>query len=110
MAEDLLTSYNFGATPANLHNIYNRVKKVQRPLPEVDAVALVDLADKGTWHKYLGENSRYADFLAFFDRELAQIGPERTLNKHLFAQTDAADDLLVRCFSGEFVWRKVPYM
>lgn len=110
MAEDLLTCYDFGATPANLRDIYNRVKKVQRPLPEVDAAALVDLADESTWHKYIGENSRYADFLAFFEGEAAQIGLQHMLNRRLFARTDAADDLLIRCFSGGFVWRKVLFM
>lgn len=103
MAEDLLTCYDFGTTPANMHTIYNRVKKVQRPRPETDAAVLVDLADEGSWHKHLGNNSRYSDFLASFEKEMAQIGWQEMVNKRMFSRTEAADDFFVRCFSGESV-------
>lgn len=103
MVEDLLACYDFGATPANLHNIYNRVKQVQRPRPDVNPKTLVDLSDESAWHNYLGNNSHYSDFLAFFQKEMAEIGWQQMLNKRMFEGTELANDFLARCFGGRYV-------
>ncbi|KAI5839496.1 hypothetical protein DFP73DRAFT_598482 [Morchella snyderi] len=100
MSDDLLSTYDFGATPADLDAIFNRVKQVQRPPPELHSEIVVDLSDESQWHKYLGDKDRWSDFVTFFQKEMEDIGMPAMLNKRLFAGTEASDDLLGRCFSG----------
>ncbi|RPB09211.1 hypothetical protein P167DRAFT_527561 [Morchella conica CCBAS932] len=100
MSDDLLATYDFGASPADLETIYNRVKEVQHVLPELHPEIVVDLSDESQWHKYLGAREYWSDFLTFFQKEMEEIGMPAMLNKRLFAGTEASDDLLTRCFGG----------
>lgn len=107
MSDDLLATYDFGASPADLETIYNRVKEVQHVLPELHPEIVVDLSDESQWHKYLGAREYWSDFLTFFQKEMEEIGMPAMLNKRLFAGTEASDDLLTRCFGGECTLRGI---
>lgn len=64
----------------------------------------MDLSDESEWHKYLGNNNHYVDFLVFFQKEMEEIGLEAMLDKRLFGGTEVADDLFMRCFAGKYCW------
>lgn len=87
--------------------MFNRVGEVQRAPPELQSEIVVDLSDESQWHKYLGANEHWSDFLTFFQKEMEEIGMPAMLNKRLFAGTEASDDLLTRCFSGECTLRGI---
>lgn len=73
----------------------------QRPLLEVDEKALTDLSDESMWDEYLGDVNHYSSFLAFFRKEMEEIGFQEMINKRLFSGTDAADSLLIRSFASK---------
>jgi hypothetical protein len=49
---------------------------------------------------YLGQEKYYHDFLVFFQQEINSKGWQETLKEHLFAETEHADDMLVRMYAG----------
>jgi hypothetical protein len=49
---------------------------------------------------YLGQEDYYHDFLVFFQQEIESKGWQDTLQEHLFAETEHADDMLVRLYAG----------
>lgn len=103
MTHAILTSYDFGATPAYLNSYYEREKHIQRPLLVADEKVFKDLSDESSWDKYLGDNGHYSDFLAFFQKEVQEIGWQDMINKRMFARTKAADGFLARSFAGRYI-------
>ncbi len=68
-------------------------------LPSYDRV----IEDLQTWDhaaKYLGKEQYYPDFLRFFQSEIESHGWEVVVSEYLLKGGDAADDMLVRLFSG----------
>jgi hypothetical protein len=49
---------------------------------------------------YLGQEKYYHDFLVYFQQEINENGWQRVLQEHLFAETEHADDMLVRMYAG----------
>jgi hypothetical protein len=49
---------------------------------------------------YLGQEKYYHDFLVYFQQEIDKNGWQGTLHKHVFAETEHADDMLVRMYAG----------
>lgn len=49
---------------------------------------------------YLGQEKYYHDFLVYFQQEIDKKGWQRTLHEHVFAETEHADDMLVRMYAG----------
>jgi hypothetical protein len=49
---------------------------------------------------YLGQEKYYHDFLVYFQQEIREEGWQGALHKHLFSETEHADDMLVRMYAG----------
>lgn len=97
----ILALYGTGADVSSIQRGYDNNKTYQRPvLPTHDRV----LRDLQSWEKaqdYLGKEAHYPDFLRFFQREMdTRGGWEPVVAEYLFREDDAADDMLVRLFSG----------
>jgi hypothetical protein len=56
--------------------------------------------DPSRFKAYLGKEKYYHDFLVFFQQEIDSKGWQDTLQEYLFAETEHADDLLVRMYAG----------
>ncbi|QDS68659.1 hypothetical protein FKW77_001977 [Venturia effusa] len=92
----LLTLYAIGATPDEIQKQYDQNKSYQRaPLP-VKAEDVEALHDPAQFKKCLGKEKYYADYLAFFKREMEREGWHNVVNTYLFKGDEQADDLLRR--------------
>ncbi|KAK0720028.1 HypA protein [Lasiosphaeris hirsuta] len=96
----ILALYGTGAPAAALQKGYDGNTAYQRPvLPTHDRV-LANLKTRNHAKKYIGKEQYYPDFLRFFQREIDARGWEAVVNEYLFSGDAAADDMLVRLFSG----------
>ncbi|KAK3359739.1 hypothetical protein B0T25DRAFT_564723 [Lasiosphaeria hispida] len=96
----ILALYGTGAPAAALQKGWDGNTAYQRPvLPTHDRV-LADLKTRDHAKKYVGKEQYYPDFLRFFQREIDAHGWEHVVGEWLFQGDAAADDMLVRLFSG----------
>lgn len=98
----ILTLYALGATPEQIRAAFERNKVKQHMGFEVDENAVQAISDKTKWKDFVGRQEHYPNFLAYFQREVESKGLGETLQEHLFAEDDHANDLLARMFSGKF--------
>lgn len=96
----LLTLFSLGASPEEIQAAYDRAKSYQRPTYPVDNDVLHAIIEKSNFKDYLGKEEHYSNFLAFFQHEINAKGVAATLQEHVFAEDEHADDLLGRLFSG----------
>ncbi|KAF8424732.1 hypothetical protein EV426DRAFT_573932 [Tirmania nivea] len=96
----LLALYDFGASSSILKATYEREKYYQRPPPEVHEKVLQDLSDESKWNEYIEKAEYYSDFLAFFTKEIKELGWKETVKKWLFRGTPVTERLFVNITSG----------
>jgi hypothetical protein len=72
----------------------------QRPAEILKESIVNDLHKPERFKTYLGQEDYYHDFLVFFQQEIDSKGWQNTLQEHLFAETEHADDMLVRLYAG----------
>lgn len=99
----LLTLFSLGASPEEIQDAYDRGHSYQRTPYPVDDKVVHAIIEKAKFKHYLGKEEHYSNFLAFFQQEISTKGVEETLQEHLFAEDEHADDLLGRLFSGIFL-------
>ena len=58
------------------------------------------LYDPANFHKYLGNERYYHEYLVFFQEEIGKKGVEEVINEYLLKGDERAEDLLVRTYSG----------
>lgn len=100
IAHHLLTIYTLGAGPDIIQRQYDLNKGYQRPAVSLEASVVEDMRDPKHFKKYLGDEKYYRDFLDFFRKEMEVKGWQQVLNEYLFARTEQAEDMLVRCYAG----------
>jgi hypothetical protein len=59
-----------------------------------------DFEDEEKFKAELGNEKSYADFLAFFEKQIERKGWKDVVNEFLFGGDDRADYLLARTFAG----------
>ncbi|EED17960.1 HypA-like protein, putative [Talaromyces stipitatus ATCC 10500] len=96
----LLTLFSLGASPEEIQDAYDRGHSYQRKAYPVDNKVVHAIIEKSTFKDYLGKEEHYSNFLAFFQQEISTKGVAETLQEHIFAEDEHADDLLGRLFSG----------
>jgi hypothetical protein len=96
----ILSLYAVGAQPDDIVRQYNFNKSYQRSVQKPDEKVVQDFEDEQKFKAELGNEKSYADFLAFFQRQIELTGWKDVVNKFLFAGDETADDLLVRTFAG----------
>lgn len=96
----ILSLYGTGAPPKALEAGYNANASYQRPTFPVNQRVIEELQSWEHARAYLGNEKHYPDFLSFFQREIDAKGWEAVLSEYLFAETESADDLLVRFYAG----------
>ncbi|KAI5795112.1 hypothetical protein EDC01DRAFT_72015 [Geopyxis carbonaria] len=100
IVHNLLAQYDFGSPSNFIRETYKRETSYQRPIDVGKKPADIDLSDKSTWSKYLGDQAAYAPFLVYFKDRIEKIGWRETVSETLFSGTALADDLLVRLYGG----------
>lgn len=95
-AHHLLTLFGTGASATHLQKGYDDNTGYQRPLMPAHQRVIEELQSWDHASKYLGHGLYYPDFLAFFQREIADKGWEAVVSEYLFSGTQDAEDLLVR--------------
>lgn len=66
----------------------------------VDGSIVNDMHKADKFESYLGDERYYFDWLAYYQAQIDKLGWQGTLNKHVFAGDEHADDMLVRMFAG----------
>jgi Questin oxidase-like len=97
-----LSMYALGASPEAIKAAFTESKSYQRPALPVDENVVKALSDESKFKDCVEKEEHYPNFLAYFQREIEAKGVGAVVNKHLFAEDEHADDLLVRSFSGTF--------
>ncbi|KAI1318226.1 hypothetical protein F5Y16DRAFT_419069 [Xylariaceae sp. FL0255] len=98
----LLTTLTLGASTSELHDRYDELAAIQRPIPEIDVTLLKSLGDDEIFYQTIGKIQQYHTFLEFFKRKIASGGYRTIVLKYLFSRTKVADRLLVQMVEGAF--------
>lgn len=61
----------------------------------------LDLSDPKVFEKCLGNDDCYADFLKFFEDEVAEKGVPDVIKEYVLKDDERANDIFGRMFSGE---------
>jgi oxidoreductase AflY len=97
----LLTLWALGATPKQIQDMYEYNEYYQTPIETEEAKATGgrDLRDPVIFKECLGNNSCYADFLRFFEHQIAEKGMPIVLQEYLLNGSEQANDILCRLYS-----------
>ncbi|RYC61654.1 hypothetical protein CHU98_g4560 [Xylaria longipes] len=97
----LLALWALGASPKEIEDMWIENAAYQTSIEVTDKKDLPaqDLRDPLVFAKCLGNNSYYADFLMYFEREIVEKGVPATLREYIFKGDDTANDILCRMHS-----------
>ncbi|KAJ6155460.1 HypA-like protein, partial [Penicillium chermesinum] len=96
----ILTIYALGGSPDDIRAAYNNNKTYQLPAMATNSLLVQDLSDNATFMAHLGEKDQYSNYLSFFQNEIKAKGVERTIQEHIFAGTELANNMLGRLYGG----------
>ncbi|KAK2743543.1 hypothetical protein FQN57_004840 [Myotisia sp. PD_48] len=96
----VLTSFALGASPSNISRAYTEGSSYQRPAERFDEEVVKTLSDKDEFCRRAGKRNQYANFLQFFIREIESKGAGLAVKEYIFAETEIAEDMLLRLFGG----------
>ncbi|KAI9926056.1 hypothetical protein MW887_004515 [Aspergillus wentii] len=96
----MLTIFALGASPETIQDQYEREDRRQRPCMPRDEKVIASFTDKTEFMKHMYQEEHYANYLAFFQREIDAKGISDVLNQYLFAGDELAESLLSRMFAG----------
>jgi len=96
----LLALYDFGASSSRLKATYEHEHYYQRPPPELHEEVLQDLNDESKWSEYIGQAKHYSDFLAFFTKEIQELGWQEAVKKWLLRGTPVTERLFANFHSS----------
>lgn len=99
----LLSLFSMGASPEEIQKAYIRGHSYQRTPYSVDDNVVHAIIQKANFKEYLGKEEHYPNFLSFFQQEINKKGVEKTLQEHLFAGDDHAEEMFGRLFSGIYL-------
>ncbi|KAI0075061.1 hypothetical protein K474DRAFT_1647047 [Panus rudis PR-1116 ss-1] len=105
LSHHILAAYDLGAPAKLLQTIYDEEKKALRPIrPDGSDTTKAEPINRENWTQYLGpqHDQQYADYLAFFSDEIANIGVGQVLERYLFspAANGNGTHMLLRFVSG----------
>lgn len=83
-----------------MQRAYDNNSGYQRPPKAADNDIIESIKNEEDFKARCGKMDQYANFLAFFQREITEKGVGSVVNKYIFARTELADDMLVRLFGG----------
>lgn len=98
----LLALWALGASPEQIQEMfdYNTPYQVSIRQPDVMGVAHVDMADAVVFDECLGKNESYADYLQFFENEIAKKGMQAVVKEYVLKGDERANDIFCRMFTG----------
>ena len=91
-----------GAKPETIHWLHHRNTLVQRGTFSIQQSLVVDLIDPKVFKRCLGKEENFKNFEKFFMGQINEHGYEEVMQKYLFRRSEAADDLLIRNYMGEY--------
>ena len=104
IAHHLLGLWALGATPDEMQYMWNFNVPYQSPLEQRHNAAVskdVDLKDPELFNKCLGKDEKYADFLRFFEDEVAEKGVQHVIREYVLKGDNRANDIFCRMYTGE---------
>ncbi|KAL2020282.1 hypothetical protein VTK56DRAFT_8606 [Thermocarpiscus australiensis] len=101
MAHHLLALWALGASPNEINAMWEYNETYQTSLETDDAKGSPskDLREAAVFERCLGDNNCYADFLKFFENEVAEKGVPATVREYMFKDDDRANTIFCRMFS-----------
>ncbi|KAE8378255.1 hypA-like protein [Aspergillus bertholletiae] len=96
----MLTIWALGASPETIQLQYDREAKRQRPAFPRNETLIQSLSDKKEFMKHMYQEEQYSNYLAFFQRVIAEKGVPAIVNEYLFGGDELAESLLCRMFAG----------
>ncbi|KAL1799101.1 hypothetical protein ACET3X_003138 [Alternaria dauci] len=100
IAHHLLTLFALNASTEELQEAYDTNVNYQRPSEVLKESIVNDMHNLERFKSYLGQEKYYHDFLMYFQQEIDDKGWQRTLQEHVFAETEHAEDMLVRMYAS----------
>ncbi|KAI8625048.1 hypothetical protein F5Y19DRAFT_480100 [Xylariaceae sp. FL1651] len=98
----LLTTLTLGATTSELHDRFNELIAIQRPIPEIDEQLLTKLRDDDVFYETIGQINQYHTFLEYFKQQIGARGYRSVVLTYLFARTKVANRMLVQMVEGAY--------
>ncbi|KAF2800324.1 hypothetical protein K505DRAFT_370324 [Melanomma pulvis-pyrius CBS 109.77] len=97
----LLALWALGASPEQIQEMfdYNTPYQVSSRQPDVTGAAQVDMADTVVFDESLGKNDFYADYLLFFETEIAKKGMQAVVKEYILKGDERANDIFCRMFT-----------
>ncbi|KAL7623787.1 hypothetical protein AAE478_005340 [Parahypoxylon ruwenzoriense] len=97
----LLALWALGATPDEIQYMWEYNTFYQTPVerPHGTAPVDLDLSDPVLFKKCLGNDDFYADFLKFFENEIAEKGVPAVLREYLLKGDERANDIFCRMYT-----------
>lgn len=105
IAHHLLGLWALGATPGEMQYMWDLNKPYQAPLEQQHNGKVskdMDLKDPELFDICLGNNEKYADFLRFFEDEVAEKGVPEVVREYVLKGDRRANDIFCRMYTGEF--------
>jgi oxidoreductase AflY len=98
----LLALWALGASPEQIQEMfdYNTPYQVSIRQPDVIGAAHVDMADKVVFDECLGKDEFYADYLQYFENEIAKKGMQAVVKEYVLEGDERANDIFCRMFTG----------
>lgn len=96
----MLTIWALGASPETIQVQYEREDHRQRRAFPRDEAIILSFSDKKEFMKHMYQEEQYSNYLAFFQRVIADKGVPAVINEYVFGGDELAESLLSRLFAG----------
>jgi hypothetical protein len=100
LAHNVLTRLALGASPSELQKSFDYDQVRQRAPPERDETVIKNLEDDAYFIERIGIQSQYANFLAFFERQIELKGYRSVVYEYVLSRSQIADSLLALMYDG----------
>lgn len=100
LAHHALTLYSLGGTAESIREHFVNHEDYQTEIRPANVQIIDALSDFASLQRHLGDPDKYADFLAYFTREMKKDGYERSVNRLLFSSDSYATEIFSRMVTG----------
>ena len=99
----LLALWSLGGSPSEIQDMwdYNQPYQIPQKGNHAATSSYLDLKDPAIFDKSLGNDDCYADFLKFFEDEVAEKGVPAVVREYVLKGDERADDIFCRMYTGD---------
>lgn len=102
MAHLYLSLFALGATPEELQKGFNDHQPIHRAPPALDEATVAGFSEEKNFLAALSKGDQYANYLAFFEREIEKKGWKNAVQEYVFSRTPVAEAILSLLYEGAY--------